>query len=58
MGKKKEKTNPMDELIEKLDEIVDPKNMSKEEYRDFLEELIGDLKVRLEAVEMELEEEG
>lgn len=32
-------------------------NLEKEEYKEVLEDLIGDLRVRLEAVEQELEDD-
>jgi len=52
----------MSEATEKvykfIDDVTDPKIMTKEEYRDFLGELIDDLNGRLEAVVDELGEEA
>jgi polyhydroxyalkanoate synthesis regulator phasin len=52
----------MSEAAEKvykfIDDVTDPKIMTKEEYRDFLGELIDDLNGRLEAVVDELGEEA
>lgn len=44
-------------VMKAIDEVTDPKKMTKAEYRDFLEELMSDLEGRLDAVMRELEEE-
>jgi hypothetical protein len=45
------------EVIAMVDELGAPDEMSKEEYRDFLGELIDDLSARKDAVESELKTE-
>lgn len=51
-------TNPiqraMAEIVEVLDEQTTPAKMSKEEYLELLEELSGDLEMRIEATREEL----
>lgn len=41
-------------VIKKLDEVSDPKELTKREYHDLLEELAGNLEGRIEAVVEEL----
>lgn len=48
----------MAEVIEIVDEVTSPAQMTKREYKDFLEELIGSLEARLGAVREELRNEG
>lgn len=43
------------EITQAIDENVE--NLEKEEYKEVLEDLIDDLRARLESVEMELEDE-
>ncbi len=62
-GKKKEasgnrKQRAMDSVIRAFDDAVDPKNLTRQEYIDFMDELISDLQVRLEtAIEEDAEAE-
>lgn len=46
-----------DEVRKRVDEVSDPKEMSKAEYKEFLEELISDLEGSLDCVKQELEDE-
>lgn len=46
------------QALKHIDEIADPENgMDKSEYKDFLEELIGDLEGRYESILEELGDE-
>ncbi len=54
MSKKLSKA--IEAVFEVIDEEGNPKNMSKAEYLEFLEEISGDLDMRMDAVRQELEE--
>jgi hypothetical protein len=45
------------QVVDKIEEIGDPANMSKQEWETFLEYLMYELGCRLEAVETELADE-
>jgi hypothetical protein len=45
-----------EDLLEQLDEVTRPDNMSKREALDFMEELIDDIGVRCEALREELDD--
>lgn len=45
------------EIIEIIDNATAPDEMSKERAVSFLREIISDLQVRVEALEMEIEDE-
>ena len=49
----------MEEIKENIIELLDSsvEDLSQEDYRDLLQDIIGDLECRFEAVEQELEEE-
>ncbi len=47
-----------EKVLALVDELSSPESMSKRVYADFLEDLIGNLADRLNAVKDELEEEG
>jgi hypothetical protein len=49
-------TQAVERVIEKLDEVSEPSNMSKVEYRELLEELSGAIEARLDCVADELKE--
>ena len=60
---KPKKVDVVNEAIQKVTEVVDelvhPKNMSRDEYKDFLGTLASDMRMRLETAEQEdKEEEG
>jgi cell division protein FtsI/penicillin-binding protein 2 len=46
-----------EQVMEVVDQVTDPEYMTKKEYQEFLGSLIGDLRIRKEAVDQELEEE-
>jgi len=61
-AKKKEtsgdrKQNAMAQVIKVFDEVVDPNNLSRQEYIEFTGELIADLQIRLETAVQEDNEE-
>lgn len=56
-AKKKDADTCVEEVNELIDSLGGPENMSKEEYRDFLEGVIADCQMKLETVVQELEEE-
>ena len=41
------------QVIDTLDEVTDPDSLSREDYKEVLSILIGDLQVRLEAAKEE-----
>lgn len=44
-------------VMEVVDEVTDPKNMTRDQYKDFLGSLASDLRMRLETAEQEDAEE-
>lgn len=48
----------IDKVWELIDELCEPKNMSKEDYLEVLQGVRDDSKMRIETVEMELEDEN
>lgn len=52
---KKENEKRLEELKEEIAEAIVPRKMSVAEAREFLEELVGDLKMQIESLP---EEEG
>ncbi len=53
----KKVSNAFEAVRDLIDDEGNPKNMSKEEYLEFLEEISADLDARMEAVREELAEE-
>lgn len=49
----------MQEITEAVTKVLDDRtgDLSQEEYKEVLQDIIGDLETRLEAVEMELEDQ-
>lgn len=45
-------------IVSVIDQVTDPKRMSKSEYKDLLEEVAAEIEGRLDAVKDELRDEG
>jgi polyhydroxyalkanoate synthesis regulator phasin len=52
---KKANQKKLEEIKETVDEAIEPDNMTQAEAKEFLDELIGDLQVRLDALNEEMQ---
>lgn len=53
MNKADQKTEAFEQVRDTVDRVTDPKRLSREDYKELLEELIEDLQSRLECAEEE-----
>lgn len=44
-------SDAVDRIKEKIEELTNPKKMSKEEYKEFLQEMITELQIQLDEAE-------